>query len=155
MRQRRSRMRGLYERFWRRVDVREPDDCWEWTGSKSSNGYGGIKVSGQDQYAHRVSWMLFHGSIPKGIHVLHRCDNPGCVNPNHLFLGTPADNAADRDAKGRQAKGERMGTAKLTPDKVLAIRESPLRQRELARMYGVDQSQISHIKHRESWAWLT
>ncbi len=113
------------ERFWPKVRIGGFDQCWIWTGSVRG-GYGGfgfqtvpqVKVIG----AHQASWKLVRGDIPKGQCVLHTCDNHFCVNPLHLFLGTKTDNNKDRDAKGRQAKGERNGHAIITEDQVHKIR---------------------------------
>lgn len=99
----------LAERFFEKV-VRG-DGCWIWTASTHHQwGYGHINVSGRSRAAHRVSWELHFGPIPDGMLVCHRCDNPPCVNPRHLFLGTNADNAADRDAKGRAVHANKAKT---------------------------------------------
>jgi hypothetical protein len=96
-------------RFWAKVD--KTGDCWLWTARLSRDGYGQFRTGGvgtPNARAHRVAWALAYGAIPEGLLVLHRCDNPRCVRPEHLFLGTSADNVADRNAKGRQATGARL-----------------------------------------------
>ena len=90
-------------RFWDRVD--KSGDCWPWIGSRQVNGYGHVRSQNRSLYAHRVAWTLANGPIPPGLWVLHRCDNPPCVNPSHLFLGTARDNTLDSIAKGRWAIG--------------------------------------------------
>ena len=82
-------------------------DCWPWAGRKDQDGYGVLSVDGKDHKAHRIAWADKHGPIPLTLCVLHHCDNPPCINPAHLFLGTPTDNMTDRDAKGRQSRGPR------------------------------------------------
>lgn len=95
----------LTDRFWPKVDRRGPDECWEWTGSRQPTGYGRIKISDRVHNTHRVVWALTNGPIPARLQVLHRCDNPPCCNPAHLYLGTIADNMHDRDRKGRSRFG--------------------------------------------------
>lgn len=90
-----------HERFWMYVGKNSNTDCWEWTGSKTLTGYGHLNINAKSIYAHRISYELFNGPIPDGLCVCHSCDNPGCVNPSHLWVGTMADNMHDRDAKGR------------------------------------------------------
>ena len=152
--------RPLRERFLEKVQKTE--NCWIWTGGKTSNGgYGMIRNEdgrgGRHLRAHRVAYELFVAPIPEGMCVLHRCDNPGCVNPDHLFLGTDADNAADSVAKGRQAQGERNGSAKLTQRQVQEIREQYRRGSAefgcygLGRQYGVDHSAIFAIVKGRNW----
>lgn len=102
--------------FWNRLGVGTvPDGCEPWTGCRSAAGYGIIQREGRTMRAHRVAWALAYGPIPDGLNVLHRCDNPPCCNPTHLWLGTHADNMRDRGAKGRTASGDRSG-ARLHPD---------------------------------------
>lgn len=153
------------EWFWNRVDRR--DDlwsCWEWQGARNQDGYGTLWVDGSKQRAHRVAWRLAVGEIPEGLLVLHRCDNPPCVRPDHLFLGTPADNTADMMAKGRARygiatdrsgwrapRGERSGAAKLTEQAVRTIRTSGESQYVLARRYGVSQVAIHKVRARKTW----
>ena len=105
---------SLEERFWSKVDKKGNDECWLWTSTVNARGYGCITVAPYHQYirAHRLSWKIATGYDAGSLDVLHRCDVPLCVNPNHLFLGTAADNIADKVAKGRQAKGAAINTHK-------------------------------------------
>lgn len=95
----------LEQRFWSRVE--KGQECWEWTGARFHFGHGSISQNGRNTAAHRVSWELHNGPIPEGMHVLHTCDNPPCVNPAHLYLGTNADNIADRDRQRRQSNARK------------------------------------------------
>jgi hypothetical protein len=153
------------KRFWSKVDKRSQDECWPWKASANSGGYGAIKVNGKAEKAHRVSWKIHNGSIPyhdsaHGMCVLHKCDNPGCVNPNHLFLGTNADNMKDMVLKGRSAdkSGEKNENVKLTASQVREIRrrhkECGVFHRVLAAEYGVSRVQIGRIVCGESWRWV-
>lgn len=152
----------LAARFWSKVNVRTPKSCWEWRGSLVG-GYGTFRVGPKVHKAHRVAWMLSCDAEVGDLHVLHRCDNPRCCNPAHLFLGTNADNVADKVSKGRQAKGLGHGVpgarnkqAKLTPDRVLEAKEllanGNISQREVAQRFGVSQSAISLIVLGKNWA---
>lgn len=126
--------------------------CWLWTGTTDGNGYGMVSFRSKDRRAHRVSYELFKGPIPKGLHVLHRCDTPLCVNPAHLRAGTPKENMADREARGRRnVKGEQIGTSKLTESDVIEIRKSKLGQKALAEKYGVAPSHIWVIRSGKAW----
>lgn len=128
--------------------------CWEWTGYRDRKGYGRMQDNALGEVlAHRISYIEHHGPIPDGLHVLHSCDNPPCINPDHLRVGTNDDNMRDRAERNRHARlfGERNPRAKLTESDVLAIRLSSLPQKELAARYAVSQSNISVIKRRESW----
>ena len=101
-------VRSLAAAFWARV-VKHDAGCWIWTGARNPAGYGGFNVRRQQRLAHRVAWTMERGAVPDGLCVLHRCDNPPCVNPDHLFLGTQLDNVADMIDKGRVARGDRSG----------------------------------------------
>jgi hypothetical protein len=136
------------QRFWAYVDV--SGDCWEWQGARGSKGYGAFQLRTRQETAHRVAWRLHFGPIPEGLFVCHSCDNPPCVNPAHLFLGTPADNAADREVKGRRKSlvGERHQNAKLTWADVCEVRRlyaDGLLQRQIAERFGVTQPLVSMI----------
>jgi len=150
-------MSGLTERFWSKVAGNEPDGCWEWTSYKFSNGYGSFFYDNKNHRAHRVAYEFTEGTIPNGMVVCHHCDNVACCNPQHLFLGTQLDNVLDRDSKrrGRWLKGEEKPEAKLTEQDVRAIRQEyahgDITTRQLAKRYGVHQSNICHIIHRRKW----
>ena len=130
--------------------------CLLWNKCVDPQGYGVAWYMGKKTMAHRAAWLKANGPIPEGLCVLHRCDNPTCVNPNHLFLGTRGQNNADRAAKKRNAdiSGEKHPSAKLTEKQVLAIREDTRPHRVLADIYGVDASSISNIKRRRNWAHI-
>ena len=138
------------ERFWTKVD--KSGDCWVWTAARNELGYGNFcNAERRTELAHRASWRLTYGPVPDEMNVLHRCDNPPCVRPDHLFLGTDADNVADMIAKGRQHRvdGERNGRAKLTDAQVAEIRAQyvpgKVRIVDLAEEYGVTFSHIWQI----------
>lgn len=152
-------------RFWSKVKVTaRTEDCWIWNGLKTKTGYGQMSIGGRKGkiwFTHRFSYQLAYGEIPEGAHVLHRCDNPSCVNPNHLFLGTHKDNMQDMVNKGRKAikYGEDTVHHKLTADKVISIRERFARggisQSALAREMGVTQVAIQRIVTRRTWKHIT
>lgn len=146
---------GVRDRYEAKVDRSGgPDACHPWTAA-TDKGYGRIGVAGRSLKAHRVGWELLHGPIPPGLQVLHRCDNPPCQNERHWFLGTHADNMADKNAKGRGTggapPGERNGRAKLSAEQVTAIRASIEPQRALAARFGVSGPQISRIRRGHLW----
>lgn len=140
-------------RFFR--SVRKTAACWLWTGSKLKGGYGQFLAFGQIQ-AHRVSWVLHNGEIPKGLSICHTCDNPSCVNPKHLWLGTTKQNLRDAMKKGRIFYGEKNGANKLRDEDVIKIREkySRGRARSLATEFNVSIHTIYNIVRRDSWGHL-
>jgi endonuclease YncB( thermonuclease family) len=147
----------LAERFWSKVQKTDgPNDCWLWQGARHDKGYGHFRLHGRVEKAARVAWALTRGSIPDGVFVCHCCDNPPCVRPDHLFLGTDDENRADRQSKERQARGERAGRVRLTADAVREIRRigRSLSGALLASRFGVGKSTIAAVLRRESWRHL-
>jgi hypothetical protein len=149
--------RPIADRFWEKVD--RSGDCWRWTASTTRGGYGNFAVKKHViKRAHRVAWVITYGAVPAGLWVLHRCDTPLCVRPEHLFLGTPGDNTADMVGK-RRARGHPGSLAPnaiLGEEDVLAIRAAraigtPVKA--LAAQYGVARSTISHVTH-DRWRHL-
>lgn len=134
--------------------IPEPNSgCWLWQGALRGKGYGCLNIGGRTDGAHRVSYRAFRGEIGS-LHVCHSCDNPACVNPDHLFLGTNVDNARDRERKGRMFHmfGVGHARAKLTEDDVRFIRSSKLGASALSRQFGVARSTIRHIIDGTNWA---
>ena len=126
--------------------------CVIWLGLVNNMGYGRLSANGKMQYVHRLALELNYGEkVPAGLNVLHKCDIPTCINPDHLFLGTHADNAADKVVKNRHPRGETNATAKLTEVEVLAIRASSVGVNETARRMGLDPMTISNIRNRKTW----
>ena len=128
--------------------------CWEWQGCSHHGGYGALCIKGKWASAHRTAYTFWKGIIPKGLCVLHRCDNPSCINPDHLFLGTQADNAKDRNRKGRTSQGESFWRAKLTEKQVRAIRRRRAAGESLAslgREYGLRWQGIQNVVKRKTW----
>ncbi len=155
---------SLENRFWARVEKEGPvlydslGSCWLWMGWRDAYGYGQITFLQRPRKTHRLSYELHFGEIPKGLSVLHKCDNPPCVNPSHLFLGTPADNMRDAVAKNRFPKGSAKPQAKLTDVKVLEIRRrfanGGMTYKELALDYQVRPETVSAVVRRVSWTHL-
>ena len=129
--------------------------CWLWMGTKR-NGYGLFNIGSKSKSAHRVAYEVFVGPIPKGLHLLHSCDTPSCINPAHLRPGTHKENMADREARRRRSvRGEQIGTSKLIAEDVLEIRRSSLKSGELAKKYGVHPAYVWRIRNDPTvWAHL-
>lgn len=136
------------------ANTEQGDGCWTWKGYKRPSGYGeayfGSKPNRERILAHRLAYEVEYGDAGDRL-VCHSCDNPSCVNPRHLFLGTIQDNMDDRNAKGRQARGERNAPSKLTEAQVLAIRADTRTNREVALQYGVQENTVSNIRLRKTW----
>ena len=155
---RKGQRADLAIRFWNKVTPLDKDHCWAWQGKRTEGGYGHIRYmlpSGNWSHvvAHRVSWELHNGQIPAGMLVLHRCDNPPCINPNHLFLGTHTDNARDREAKNRGGAlaGDKHPFSKLTSRDVLEIRSSTKPLRYFAEKFGVSIPTVCDVRKGRTW----
>jgi hypothetical protein len=164
---------GDRERFWSKVAIGAADECWEWQASRHPQGYGQFQLKRYPVRASRLAWQLTHGPIPDGQHILHKCDNPPCCNPAHLFLGTAGDNNRDRNSKGRSASGDRNGTrahpetrprgeahpsAKLSEVQVREVLELTRQGRtrnQLAQHFNVCKSTIQWIVRGGNWKHLT
>jgi hypothetical protein len=145
--------RSLERRFWRNVQC-NIGGCWVWTGDSVLQNYGVIYYQKKSWRTSRLIWTMMHGSIPDGLFVCHKCDNPRCVNPAHLFLGTHDDNVADKVAKSRQARGEGFGRSKLTDDAVREIRSlyaSGVNSVEIGKRFGIDKSTAWAVIKRVTW----
>lgn len=145
-------------RFWSRVN--KTKSCWLWSGAPGSDGYGEIFINRKSLpkhiRTHRVSWILHFGEIPDGLHILHRCDNPPCVNPKHLWLGTNKDNMSDMTIKGRRACGEKHGKSKITEKDVRRIRalyaSGKYLYRQLGKKFGLSLPATSLAARGITWA---
>ena len=160
---RRRKRTPLAIRFWAKVDRGGPDECWEWTASRMPKGYGQIgSEERKTLLAHRVSYELHNGPIPADHDICHRCDNPPCVNPGHLFLGSRQDNMRDCSSKGRvvvpATQGERNGSARLTEAQAIEIltrHANGERGSRLASEFGVTHAAVSALIHGHTWGHLT
>lgn len=156
-----NRFKPSVLRFIEKVNTEGPAGCWLWKGSIRcrKNGYGSfVIIRGKHKQtvgAHRYSYERFVGPIPSDMYVCHTCDNPLCVNPRHLFLGTVAENNADMKAKSRHARGEKINTAKLTEGQVRAILTDPRPLGEVSKAYGICPQSVWKIRKRQSWKHVT
>jgi len=138
-------------RFWDNVKRRGPDQCWEWTGARQTQGYGALRVRGEYKLVHRMAWELHHGkSVPDGIEVCHSCDNPPCCNPAHLFLGSHADNISDAAMKGRMGRSIKLAAADVREIRRLD-EQSRLSRREIGERFGVSRQTVNDIVWRKTW----
>lgn len=146
------------ERFLGKMCPEPFSGCWLWMATVNNLGYGEFWLKDGNHYAHRMSWMMFMGEIPNGLWVLHHCDTPCCVNPNHLFLGTHQDNRDDCKKKGRTVRGEKNHFAKLDESIVSEIRSlyagGNISHRELGKRFNVTHTTIGYIVRRKTWGYL-
>jgi hypothetical protein len=152
-------MTDIKERFWSKVDIRGPEECWFWRAGRLASGYGAFWVGRTMVNAHRVAWKLAYGEIPDGLFCCHTCDQRPCCNPQHLFIGTNSENIRDAVKKGRltRRRGEDHPCAKLTQSDVRSIRERLVEgssEREIAGAFQVSRRCVRNIKLGRSWAWL-
>lgn len=155
-----TKRRPLEDRFWEKIDKRGADECWPWLASDGQDGYGQLRVGKRIEKAHRISYMLHYGPIPENMEVCHECNNPPCVNPTHLFLGTHLENMRDMAEKGRSTlgnpglSGETHPNAKLNETQVKQIREMAHAQTAycvIARQFHVSEALIRKIVKRQAW----
>lgn len=152
-------MRGLnkqtLEEGYNKFVIKNPEGCWGWKGCAANPGYGQFRFGMKRERAHRASWIIHFGEIPKGKHVLHVCDNRICSNPKHLFIGEMMDNVWDMIKKGRSPvlgkKGSKNPNSKLNEEMIKHIRSSELSKKELAKKYNVHQQSINNILSGKSW----
>ncbi len=146
--------KDIRQRFYSHIIVNSDNECWEWQGAKDHKGYGRSYYKGKTVSASRLSWILEHGDIPEDMHVLHTCDNPVCINPNHLFIGTNLDNKIDQQNKGRTSHGEQHWNHKLNAEKVIGIRvmkQCKIRTGLIAKFYSISMSTVCDVIARRTW----
>lgn len=150
-----TELKSTEDRFWEKV--KKTAACWEWISNITTYGYGQFIKNDlvNSRMAHRYSWALHFGEIPKGKYICHKCDNRKCVNPAHLFLGDHHANMSDMVSKGRAARGLRAKDVKLKESEVIEIYKSKERHSVLARKYKVSNASITLIKAGKNWNWLT
>ena len=160
--------KSVWHRFWEKVDKENSEKyydgtrCWEWKGAVDGGGYGALMITHSPytrEKSHRFSWLIHNGQISNDMWVLHHCDNPPCVNPSHLFLGTNTDNMRDKMNKGRNVnmRGKLNGMCKLSENDVREIVElhnQGISYRKLSNQFGIGNTQIARIIHKESWRWI-
>lgn len=153
----------LVERFWSKVDKNGPNGCWVWMANRNNKGYGLFRPGGTapKRLSHRLAYEAIHGRIPKGAIILHSCDNPACVNPDHLRPGTHKDNVADMDKRGRRVtspmRGEDNPYSKMTDEKVIGIRTDYINGLPLdaiCRRYGCSDNAVGDYLNGRSWKHL-
>ncbi len=152
-------LKSTTQRFWSKVTIASPNECWPWKAGKTARGYGNFFWNGKWWGAHRIAWIFTSGPIPDRLQICHHCDNPACTNPRHLFLGTQSDNLKDMYRKGRRDNdwrpyGTAHANAKLTENQVVKIRErwsNGETQEAIAEDYPCSRSNVGAICRREAW----
>lgn len=148
----------IVKRFWSKVVIGKDDECWEWLGSVDAQGRARFSIYKIPVNAARVMYQLTIGDIPEGLCVLHTCDNRGCINPYHLYAGTNQDNVNDRNRKGRQAKGEKSGVAKLTEDivrEIVVLLKEGKTYKEIADRFNTTDERVHYIATGKAWVHIT
>jgi len=147
-----------HKRFDEYIHVNQETGCHEWLGVKNNKGYGMLGYEGKRKLSHRLAWERIHGKIPEGLCCLHKCDNPACNNPDHLFLGTHYQNMMDRDAKNRGSLGSRNSMAKVNDDivrEIDSLLRSGMRVFHVAEKVGVNQDIVHNILRGKTWTHIT
>lgn len=147
-------MTALPDRIDAKIQPEPNSGCWIWLGAINENGYGRVSWLRRNAHAHRVVYEILARPLKAGEQVLHRCDNPCCVNPDHMFIGDPALNKADSVSKKRHVHGEKHPTSKLTDETALQILRAPGKYRDIAKQFGVHNSIVWGIKARKHWKHL-
>lgn len=146
------------KRLWSKVKISSDNECWEWQGTKTTAGYGVIRINYKLNYAHRLAWEIENKSeIPEKGTICHHCDNPACCNPKHLFLGTQADNVRDAAKKGRMPKGENHFRSFISGDDVRQIRHlglTDMSKREIGEKFGMSRQAVTDILYKRTWAHI-
>lgn len=148
----------MRSRLYDKTLMSDEESCWPWLGARNSRGYGSLRIGDAIHSAHRVSYIVHKEPIPEGMHVIHACDQPSCVNPNHLSLGTHADNMDDRQKKGRTARGSNNGKSKLTESDVRAIKIMLAEGRlhtYIAERFPITRRAVGYIASGDTWAHVT
>jgi hypothetical protein len=142
------------QRMIKSCKLRKATGCWIWQAACNVYGYGAVRIAGKTKAVHRLAYELANGVTLVGKVVMHSCDTPSCCNPEHLILGSHADNVKDKQEKGRQLRGSQIGNSKLSEDDVLAVRRDSGTNQKIADSFNISTASVSRIKNRVDWGWL-